>query len=49
MRNFIYYTVLAAFFGLIAYTFHVERKVIAATDRINATTAELRLKAGLDE
>lgn len=49
MRNFIYYTVLSASFAVIAYTFYIEWKVSDATDRINATTAELRLKAGLDE
>lgn len=48
MRKALEYICLASALTLIGYTFYVERQVIAATERINATTAELRIKAGLD-
>ena len=48
MRKVLEYICLASALTLIGYTFYVERQVIAATERINATTAELRIKAGLD-
>ena len=48
MRKVLEYICLASALTLIGYTFYVERQVIAATERINATTAELRIKAELE-
>lgn len=48
MRKALEYICLASALTLIGYTFYVERQVIAATERVNATTAELRMKAELD-
>lgn len=48
MRKVLEYICIAACLTLVAYTFYVERQVVAATERVNATTAELRLKAGLE-
>ncbi len=48
MRIFLHYLCLAAALTLIGYSFYVERQVLASTERVNATTAELRIKAELD-
>ena len=48
MRIFLHYLCIAACLTLAAYTFYVERQVVAAIERINATTEELRVKAELD-
>ena len=48
MRIFLHYLCIAAALALIGYTFYVERQVVAATERVKATTAELRIKAELD-
>lgn len=48
MRIFLHYLCIAAALALIGYTFYVEHQVVAATERVNATTAELRIKAELD-
>lgn len=48
MRKVLEYICIAACLTLVAYTFYVERQVVAATERVNATTAELRIKAELD-
>ncbi len=48
MRIFLHYLCIIACLTLVAYTFYVERQVVAATERVNATTAELRIKAGLE-
>ncbi len=48
MRIFLHYLCIAAALTLVAYTFYVERQVVAATERVKATTAELRIKAELD-
>lgn len=48
MRKVLEYICLAACLLLIGYSFYVERQVVATTERVNATTAELRIKAGLE-
>ena len=48
MRIFLHYLCIAAALTLIGYTFYVERQVVAATERVNAATAELRIKAELE-
>ena len=48
MRIFLHYLCIIACLTLVAYTFYVERQVVAETERVNATTAELRIKAGLE-
>lgn len=48
MRKVLEYICIAACLTLVAYTFYVERQVVAATERVNATTAELRVKAELE-
>nr|DAN91201.1 MAG TPA: hypothetical protein [Caudoviricetes sp.] len=48
MRIFLHYLCIAAALTLIGYTFYVERQVVAATERVNATTSELRIKAELE-
>ena len=48
MRKVLEYICIAACLTLVAYTLYVERQVVAATERVNATTAELRIKAGLE-
>ena len=48
MRIFLHYLCIIACLTLVDYTFYVERQVVAATERVNATTAELRIKAGLE-
>lgn len=48
MRKVLEYICIAACLTLVAYTFYVERQVVAATERVNATTKELRIKAELD-
>lgn len=48
MRKVLEYICIAACLTLVTYTFYVERQVIAATERVNATTSELRIKAGLE-
>lgn len=48
MRKILEYICIAACLTLVAYTFYVERQVVEATERVNATTAELRIKAELD-
>lgn len=48
MRKVLEYICIAACMTLVAYTFYVERQVIAATEHVKAATAELRIKAELE-